>query len=362
MELAPGIEAHSIDMGRSSAPSTLPWPPSKESRGQVPPGMAEFGPYELIEEIGRGGMGVVYKARQKGLDRIVAVKMILSNHLASTDQVERFYTEARAAAKLQDPRIVGIHDVGQIDGQHYFAMEYVSGPSLAQLLTQGPIEPDQAARFVMIVARAIGRLHRLGVVHRDLKPSNILLDNAGLPCVTDFGLAKMLSQGGHETRSGAIVGTPSYMAPEQAVGRSGTVGPLSATSTPWARSSTNCSPAVLRSTRRTRWIRWSRSSKASRPPPARIRSELPRALELICLKCLEKTPEARYESAEALADDLERFLRGESVEACRLGLWQRLGSLEPPRTGTRLPALDSRDLRRDLANRPAPDREPRRRS
>ena len=266
MELAPGVEAESSRTERASAPSTLPWPLSDSSRGQVTAGMADFGPYELIEEVGRGGMGVVYKARQKGLDRIVAVKMILSNHLASSDQVERFYTEARAAARLQDPRIVGIHDVGQIDGQHYFAMEYVSGPSLAQLLTQGPIEPDQAARFVMIVARAIGRLHRLGVVHRDLKPSNILLDNAGLPCVTDFGLAKMLSQGGHETRSGAIVGTPSYMAPEQAVGRSGTVGPLSDVYS-LARSSTSCSPAIPPSTRPTPSTPSSRSSKASRPPP-----------------------------------------------------------------------------------------------
>ncbi len=336
MELAPGIEAESTVIARSSAPSTLPWPPPGSSKSAVAPGMADFGPYELIEEVGRGGMGVVYKARQKGLDRIVAVKMILSNHLASSDQVERFYTEARAAAKLQDPRIVGIHDVGQIDGQHYFAMEYVAGPSLAQLLTQGPIEPDQAARFVMIVARAIGRLHGLGVVHRDLKPSNILLDSAGQPCVTDFGLAKMLSQGGHETRSGAIVGTPSYMAPEQAVGRSGTVGPLS---------DVYSLGAILF------------ELLTGRPPfdeanpldtlvqvlegepesPSAIRAGLPKALELICLKCLEKTPEARYDSADALADDLERFLRGESVEARRLGLWQRLG-----RWSRREPALVSR--------------------
>ena len=190
-------------------------------------GFADFGPYELLEEVGRGGMGVVFKARQKGLDRIVAIKMILGSHLANEDQVARFYAEAHAAARLQDPRIVAIHDVGEIGGQHYFAMEYIAGPSLAALLTAGPIDPERAAHLLIEVSRAMGRLHALGIVHRDLKPSNILLDEAGRPSISDFGLAKMLSADGPSTRTGAIIGTPSYMAPEQAAGRGEAVGPLS---------------------------------------------------------------------------------------------------------------------------------------
>ncbi len=333
MRLSPAIEEEARRVQRASARSTIPWPPTR-SGGPIE--ATDFGPYELIEEVGRGGMGVVYKARQKGLDRIVAVKMILGNHLASAEQVDRFYAEARAAAKLQDPQIVAIHDVGEIGGQHYFAMEFVSGPSLAQLLLGGPLEPEDAAQFVLIVARAIGRLHKQGIVHRDLKPSNILLDAAGRPCVTDFGLAKMLSSDAPSTRTGAIVGTPSYMAPEQAAGRSGVVGPLSdvyslgailyelLTGRPPFDEANPLDTLV-------------QVLEAEPTPPSRLRADLPRDLELICLKCLEKSPEARYPSADALADDLDRFLRREPVEARRIGHWQRLA-----RWARREPALVSR--------------------
>jgi serine/threonine-protein kinase len=339
MVLAPSVEreaeAHARAERRSKAPSTLPWPP----RGSTPNGAsggADFGPYELMEEVGRGGMGVVYKARQKGLDRIVAVKMILGSHLASREQVARFYAEARAAAKLQDPRIVGIHDVGAIEGQHYFAMEYVAGPSLAQRIAARPMEPEAAARMVAEVARAIGRLHDQGVVHRDLKPSNILLDEAGLPCITDFGLAKMLSADAPATRTGAIVGTPSYMAPEQAAGRSEDVGPLSdvyalgailyelLTGQPPFDEANPLDTLV-------------QVLEAEPTPPTRLSPKLPRDLELICLKCLEKSPEARYRSAEALAEDLGRFLHREPVEARHHHPWQRIG-----RWARREPALVSR--------------------
>jgi serine/threonine-protein kinase len=297
---------------------------------------ADFGPYELIEEIGRGGMGVVYKAHQRQLDRMVAVKMILGSHLANPEQVARFYAEARAAARLQDPRVVAIHDVGQIHGQHFFAMEYMPGPSLAQMVRSGPIDPEVAARYVMEVARAVGRLHRRGVVHRDLKPSNILLDAQGQPCVTDFGLAKMLSSDGPSTRTGAIVGTPSYMAPEQAAGRSQDVGPLS---------DLYSLGAILYEL-----ITGSPPFEAPNPldtlvqvieseptPPSRVRPELPKPLETICLKCLEKSPSARYGTADALADDLQRYLKAESIEARQLRLSQRVR-----RWARREPALVAR--------------------
>ncbi len=334
MRLSPSIEDHARRIQRAAERSTIPWPPPSSRGGKVE--VTDFGPYVLMEEIGRGGMGVVYKARQKGLDRIVALKMILSSHLASPEQVERFYAEARAAARVQDPRIVGIHDVGQIGGQHYFAMEFVAGPSLAQWLQVGPLSPEDAARCVMIVAKAIGRLHAQGIVHRDLKPSNILLDEAGLPCVTDFGLAKMLSTDGPATRTGAIVGTPSYMSPEQAAGHGGDVGPLSdvyslgailyelLTGTPPFDEANPLDTLV-------------QVLEGEPSPPGQLRLGLPRDLELICLKCLEKSPESRYVSATDLADDLERFLRGEPVEARRLGVWPRLA-----RWARREPALVSR--------------------
>jgi serine/threonine protein kinase len=319
-----------------SSRETDPWPP--KGRPVTPGPVAEvsdFGPYELLGEIGRGGMGVVYKARQKGLDRIVAVKMILASHLASAEQVSRFYDEARAAAKLQDPRVVSIHDVGQIHGQHYFAMEHVAGPSLAQLARGGPIDPTLAARLVLEVARAVGRLHRQGVVHRDLKPSNILLDEAGRPCITDFGLAKMLTAEGSATRSGAIVGTPSYMAPEQAAGRGG-VGPLSDVYSLGAilYELLTGRPPFDEDNPLDTLVQVLESEPTA---PGHLRDGLPRALEMICLRCLEKSRGQRYVSADALADDLERFLQGEPVEARRLPPVQRA-----IRWARREPALVSR--------------------
>ena len=313
----------------ASERSTIVWPTGSAT-------FADFGPYELIEEVGRGGMGVVFKARQKRLDRIVAIKMILGSHLANQDQVARFYAEARAAARLQDPRIVAIHDVGQYGGQHYFAMEFIAGPSLARLLEAGPLDPMLAARLVLEVARAMGRLHALGIVHRDLKPSNILLDEQGQPSISDFGLAKMLSADGPTTRTGAIIGTPSYMAPEQAAGRGEAVGPLSdvyslgailyellAGRPPFDEPSPlDTLVQVL---------------ERDPDPPSRIRPEIPKDLEKICLACLEKAPEGRYPSADALADDLGRFVRDEPVEVRRVGIWRSLG-----RWARREPALASR--------------------
>jgi serine/threonine-protein kinase len=300
----------------------------------------DFGSYELIEEIGRGGMGVVYKARQKSLDRLVAVKMILASHLASEEHVRRFQVEARAAARLRHSNIVHIHEVGQVHGQHFFAMEFIDGVSLAQRLAQGPIEQPTAARLVCQVARAVAHLHREGVVHRDLKPSNILIDSEGQPYVTDFGLAKFFSGSGDPTATGVIAGTPSYMAPEQAAGHGSQVGPASdvyslgailyelLTGRPVFREETPLDTLMQVLT-------------GEPIPPRKVNAKIPRPLELIVLKALARAPEDRYSSADALADDLERFLRGEAIRARPPHLVQRIWtwSRREPALATRLAAL-----------------------
>jgi serine/threonine-protein kinase len=297
---------------------------------------SDFGPYELVREIGRGGMGVVYEARQKGLDRSVALKMILAGHLASPELVRRFQSEARAAARLRHSNIVHIHDVGQFNGQHFFAMEYIEGPSLAERIKQGPTDANAAARLVSIVARAVEHLHQQGIIHRDLKPSNILLDADGQPYVTDFGLAKVFADGGDVTATGVIAGTPSYMAPEQAAGRRAEVTAaadvyslgailyeLLTGKPPFHEESTfDTLMAVL---------------SGDPPLPRSLNPHVPRGLELICMKCLAKEPRDRYESAAALADDLDRFARGEALAVRPPTLPQRCWSW-----ARRQPALASR--------------------
>jgi len=191
---------------------------------QLPAG---FGDYELRQELGRGGMGVVYRAWQSSLSREVAVKMILRGQLATKLDRERFEAEAQAAAKLDHPGIVPVYEVGEINGRAYFSMKFVRGTTLGQRLVVGPLPPRDAAKILAAVARAIHFAHMRGVLHRDLKPSNILLDENGEPHVTDFGLAKQLTDGQSMTKSGMMIGTPAYMAPEQAAGVRGQVGPRS---------------------------------------------------------------------------------------------------------------------------------------
>jgi len=296
----------------------------QEGAGTDAPGAGvTLGKYELLEELGRGGMGVVYKARQRDLDRLVAVKMVLPSHLAPAGQVERFRAEARAAAKLRHPHIVHVYEAGEVAGHHYFAMELVTGPSLAAHGKRQRATPEHAAELVAKIARAVGHLHAHGIVHRDLKPSNILLRESGQPCVTDFGLVKVLEADSGITATGSILGTPSYMAPEQAAGRVADVGPLSDVYSLGAilyELITGRPPFQEKSALDT----LVQVLEGEPQSPSRLNPSVPKALESICLKCLSKDPGDRYPSAEALAEDLERFLDGDAVAAQPLGPRRRV--------------------------------------
>jgi serine/threonine protein kinase len=301
--------------------------------------------YEVLGELGRGGMGVVYKARQRGLKRIVALKMILSGDHAGAHEQARFRAEAGAVAKLQHPNIVQVYETGDQDGRPYFSLEYVDGGGLDKKLAGTPLPPRDAARLAQVLARAVHYAHEHGIVHRDLKPANVLLKiedvltkadrtppegdatrltldpaivilgkEPVIPKITDFGLAKHLDGSDGNTRSGAILGTPGYAAPEQAAGKTSEVGPVSdvyalgailyelLTGSPPFRGETPMDTLML--------------VVSQEPvPPTQLRPKVPRDLETICLKCLAKSTTRRYATAAALADDLGRFLNGESILA-----------------------------------------------
>jgi len=287
---------------------------SELSIGQV----RYFGDYELLEEIARGGMGVVYKARQASLNRVVAVKMILAGQLASEAEVKRFRTEAEAAAQLQHPNIVAIHEVGEHQGQNYFSMDFVAGMSLAARLGDEPLAIGEAARLMKTIAEAVHFAHGRGVVHRDLKPANVLLDEFGQPRITDFGLAKRLDRGDQLTASGAMLGTPDYMSPEQAAGRHDLIGPAGDVFSLGAMLYEMITGGVpFRGSNLAETL--SHIIHDEPAPPSRLNPRVPPDLETICLACLEKRPDRRYATAGALARDLGRFLNHEAISARALG-------------------------------------------
>jgi serine/threonine-protein kinase len=298
-----------------SAPAPAPGP-------QLP---AALGPYVLLEKLGQGGMGVVYKARQAALDRIVALKMLRGGAQADPDALARFRVEGAAVARLCHAHVVQIYELGEHDGGLYYSMEYVEGGSLARRLARAPLPDRAAAELLRALARAVAAAHRAHVVHRDLKPSNVLLAADGTPKVTDFGLARLLDDGdGANTQAEAVLGTPSYMAPEQAAGRARQLGPpvdiysLGAilyeclTGRPPFKGDGKAHTLDL--------VR-----KADVVPPTRLRPGVSPDLEAVCLRCLEKEPGRRYPSADALADDLDNWLAGRPTHARPLTPWRRAG-------------------------------------
>jgi tRNA A-37 threonylcarbamoyl transferase component Bud32 len=298
-----------------------------------------FGDYELLEEIARGGMGVVYRARQRSLNRTVAVKMILEGRLASPADVQRFRAEAEAAANLQDPHIVAIHEVGEQDGQWYFSMDYIEGQNLSQIvgahgfsLALKSSEPAaqawfrRAANWVKTLAESIHYAHERGTLHRDLKPSNILIDGSDKPHITDFGLAKRIKADSEMTITGQVLGTPHFMPPEQAAARHSEIGPASDVYSLGAVLYFLLTGKPPFSGYTTHEVI---DQVLNREPssPRTFQPGVPRELATICLKCLEKQPRARYSSAKHLAEDLGRFLQNEPILARPIGPAERIWRL-----------------------------------
>jgi WD40 repeat protein len=299
--------------------------PGPSARGPAPASRPRrFGDYELLEEIGRGGMGIVYRARQCSLNRIVAVKMIPFGALASEESIRRFRTEAEAAAQLRHPHIVAIHEIGVHEGQHFFSMDFVGGTTLADGLRDGPWASLRAAACLHTVAEAVHHAHQKGILHRDLKPANILLDERGEPHVADFGLARNLVGDSTLTVTGQVLGSPHYMPPEQAAPAGGKLGPptdvyslgavlyhLLTGRPPFQAESLE---AVL-----------AQVTMVEPVPPRLLNAGVPRDLQTICLKCLEKEAARRYGSAEDLARDLGCFLRNEPIKARPAGMINKVG-------------------------------------
>src|SRR5216110_241636 len=299
----------------------VPTPASKKA-AQAAELLGELGDYELLEEVGRGGQGVVFRARQKSLNRTVALKVISLGQWASKAHLRRFRLEAEAAAKLEHPGIVPIHEVGERDGSCYFSMKFVEGGQLDEVGRREPMPIRRAVELIAKVARTVHYAHEHGILHRDIKPGNILLDAKGEPHLTDFGLARLVESESSVTHTLEVLGTPSYMAPEQAVGNYAAINRLTDVyglgavlyqlltgQPPFAGGTTYETIKLLLDTEPRQ--------------PRLLNPKIDRDLSTICLKCLEKDPKRRYSSALALAEDLERWLRHEPIHARRTGIFTR---------------------------------------
>src|SRR5881275_240940 len=321
-----GAVAGGDDPGRpaSSMPATTPddVAPASQKTVRAAELLGELGDYELLDEVGRGGQGVVFRARQKSLNRIVALKVISLGQWASKVHLKRFRLEAEAAARLEHPGIVPIHEVVQRDGSCYFSMKFVEGGQLDEVVRRTPMSIRQAVELIAKVARTVHYAHEHGILHRDIKPGNILLDQEGEPHLTDFGLARLVESESSVTQTLDVLGTPSYMAPEQAVGNNAAVS--SATDVyglggvlyqlltgqpPFAGGATYETIKLLLET--------------DPRQPRLLNPKIDRDLNTICLKCLEKDPKRRYPSALALAEDIERWLKHEPIQARRTGIFTR---------------------------------------
>jgi serine/threonine-protein kinase len=341
-ELAPELRelwgtvlvAEGLAKPRAGSQITVDFPPAipPEETDTVPNMPRRFGDYELLEELGRGAMGVVFKARQRSLQRSVAIKMLLRSDLASGADLARFRAEAESAARLEHAHVVAVYEVGECDGVAYFSMKYIEGTTLAKLVSAGPLPDREAARYLVPICQAIHHAHQHGILHRDLKPSNVLIDRDGEPHVSDFGLAKrlpaMTDQGPAKglTMTGAIVGTPSYMSPEQAAGSRGVLSAASdiyslgailyemLTGRPPFQGATHLDTLFM-------------VLEQEPVPPRLLNRQVNRELEMICLKCLQKPADLRYETAAQLADDLQAFLKGEPTSVRSSGLVYHMSRL-----------------------------------
>ena len=300
-------------MPSATEPDAVEKPPLVPGDSSLAKG-ASFGDYELLEQIARGGMGVVYKARQKSLNRIVALKMLLFGPQASPEFVKRFRAEAVAAASLQHPNIVAIHEVGVHEGQHFFVMDYVAGPSLAQAVGHQPLPARRAAGYLKTIAEAIHYAHQRGILHRDLKPSNVLIDAQDQPRVTDFGLAKRFEGESQVTFTGEVLGSPSYIPPEQALGKRAKV---SRQSDVYALGAMLYHLLTGRPPFQGETLTDTLQQVLNTEPvaPRLLNPSTPRDLETICLKCLEKEASRRYPTAQGLAEELGRFLEDKPIQA-----------------------------------------------
>jgi tRNA A-37 threonylcarbamoyl transferase component Bud32 len=325
-----GVDSSAVASAKADDPGSVdklsrgdaPAAPERKKEARAAELLGELGDYELLEEIGRGGQGVVFRARQKSLNRTVALKVISLGQWASKAHLKRFRLEAEAAARLEHPGIVPVHEVGERDGSCYFSMKFVEGGQLDEVVRRAPMSIRQAVELIAKVARTVHYAHEHGILHRDIKPGNILLDQKGEPHLTDFGLARLVESESTVTRTLEVLGTPSYMAPEQAVGNNAAISSVTDVyglgavlyqvltgHPPFAGGTTYETIKLVLDTEPRQPRLWN--------------PKIDRDLSTICLKCLEKDPKRRYSSALALAEDLDRWLKHEPIRARRTGVFTR---------------------------------------